>query len=101
MTCTYCAFVCSQAVESRLLKIEERLDYVEAVVSGISHAEGRAVYNDLKRDVELLQARITLLENRVTLAESKVRARACATTVREALYLPVLSLPNQTFLGLS
>lgn len=60
-----------KAVESRLLKIEDRLDYMEALVTGINFAEGKASCGDLKREVDLLQARITLLENRVTLAESK------------------------------
>lgn len=62
-----------QAVEGRLLRIEERLDNVEGLAAKLNHAEGKnASQANLKHEMETLHARLLLLENRMVMSESRV-----------------------------
>lgn len=68
-----------QAVEGRLLRIEERLDCVETVAARLNHAEGKnASQTNMKHDLNTLQSRIVLLENRMVISENKVSTSYCS-----------------------
>lgn len=62
-----------QAVEGRLLRIEERLDNVEGLTAKLNHAEGKNTSQaNLKHEMETVHARLLLLENRMVMSESRV-----------------------------
>jgi len=62
-----------QAVEGRLLRIEERLDNVEGLAAKLNHAEGKNTSQaNFKHEMETLHARLLLLENRMVMSESRV-----------------------------
>lgn len=62
-----------QAVEGRLLRIEERLDNVEGLAAKLNHAEVKNTSQaNFKHEMETLHARLLLLENRMVMSESRV-----------------------------